>query len=266
MALIVGENIKSMNMSRIYYLVIVIFSLGMMSNYSYAMAKVLPKRVTVAAPEIPPLVYKQSDGTNAGWLVEKLKKAEQQSNIVFEITILPWARALKLVELGHFDAIMPALKTKERQTYLTYPSDDIIRLEDSVIIKKVDSQFNTDGKSLKSTTLAKARSMVLGDDIDGFIKDNGIEVIELTTVEDALNMLDKGRVDLVAADAFIAQSLMNKLKVQHQFEVFKTSQSASSSYLAFSMLFSSRYDVNQLMDIVNQGGKSTPFLQQSNNQ
>jgi hypothetical protein len=60
---------------------------------------------------------------------------------------------------------------------------------------------------------------------------------------------------LVASDATIALTTINKLGLEKRFKLYALSLDGNPSYIAFSRAFAKTYDVNQIMEqILNTAG------------
>ncbi|XQW86355.1 substrate-binding periplasmic protein [Thalassotalea piscium] len=221
------------------------------SQHVYAIDK-LPSRFSIAAPEIPPLVYYNEDHQLVGSLVEKLNLFSRETGIDVSIDIMTWPRALAQVKNHRYDALMPALKTKEREAFLVYPNSALIHFRNSVLIeKKNQSSLDVSFKPIfKNKIVAKGRSMKNGKRFDDFLIDEEMNIIEVNSVEVALKMLDMGRVDFVAIDKDIATSVLKRLSMIDNVNFITIVEDTSMSYLAFSSAFSKKYDVNVLMEAI----------------
>ena len=216
----------------------------------------LPVSISIAAPEIPPLVYFDEKQQLVGVLVEKFNLFSHKTGIQVSIEIMTWARALAQVQNNKHDALMPAIKTPEREFFLAFPKQALINFKSSILIKRKSQQQGQQSPDkspealVQGKTIAKARSMLLGDDIDALITRVKPSVVEVNSVEDALQMLDLGRVDFVATDKAIALSVINKLSLADHFEFIKVGVESSDSYLAFSQEFAKKYDIEKLMEAI----------------
>lgn len=212
----------------------------------------LPTSLSIAAPEIPPLVYYNEKQELVGTLVEKLNIFSRKTGIKVSIEVMTWARALAQVKHNEHDALMPTIKTPERENYLTFPKIALINFKSSVLIQRETEQSPYDSLEslITGKIIAKARSMSLGEQMDLLIRQTRPELVEVNSIEAAIQMLDIGRVDFVATDKGIALSVMNKLTLKSNFHFIEVGAESSDSYLAFSQKFSTKYDVEKLMKII----------------
>ncbi|MEG3617139.1 transporter substrate-binding domain-containing protein [Magnetovibrio sp. PR-2] len=81
--------------------------------------------MVIGALSAPPYVFLDDQSNPKGILVEKITRALDRLGIkpVFEIN--NWSRAFRRVKNGDIDAIIPALKSPDREAYLVYPKNPI---------------------------------------------------------------------------------------------------------------------------------------------
>lgn len=209
--------------------------------------------LTIAAPEIRPFIYSNEQGENKGLLIETMNKLNASGKFKISVTIMPWARALKAVEQGKFDALMPTVYTPERSLFLSFPKNPLINFYGSEIFKRADDNFVYQSIPLidKSKILVKVRSTNVDSRSEKAFRDASITFVEATRLEDAFNMLIYGRVDLLIADSAIAYTTIDDMAVNGQVEGFSLSNRVDSSFLAFSKKYSMSHDINKVMENIN---------------
>ncbi|GLX80037.1 hypothetical protein tinsulaeT_33770 [Thalassotalea insulae] len=210
--------------------------------------------IHIVAPELRPLVYQNANGQADGLFIDALSQAQQQSHLNFQVKIVPWARAMQLVKNNQVDAIMPVLYTKERAQSLVYPQAPLINFYGSVIVKRSSDSYLFHGfdKLTDTKSIAKVRAMSFGKNFNRAMKNPLITITEVAQLEDALNMLLLKRVDLVVADGLVADDIISTMSIENQVEIMAISDHKESSYLGFSQRFSEHYDVNRIMEMINQ--------------
>lgn len=225
-----------------------------MWNCTSAFAQQPIIEINIVAPEIKPLIFKDSNGKISGHIVDSLQQVTDNTHLKLKIDIVPWARALKQVINGDVDAVMPTLYTKERAEHLYYPTQALIKFYGSVIIKRVDDDFQfTDFSSIGTQrTIAKVRAMLLGSEFDDVYENGQLKVVEVTKIEDALNMLMHKRVDLVVADGYVAKTVLEQMDIVEKISTIAISDQQESSYIAFSKAFTNTHSINEIMGVINQ--------------
>lgn len=210
--------------------------------------------INIVAPELKPLVYNNVNKKAEGLLIETLSHVSKNSSLNIKVTVLPWGRAMLEVMSGNSDAIMPALYTEERAKSLVFPKQQLVHFNGSVLIKRISDDYQfTSFDDIKATkSIAKVRSVLMGEPFESAKNKSNIKIVEVTKLSDALNMLLLERVDLVVADAYAAYSEIVNMKIKEQTSIMLISQITEPSYIAFSTKFSHLHDVNEIMLIINQ--------------
>lgn len=213
-----------------------------------------PIKFSVATPEIPPYVSLGENKQIEGLLIDMLNKVQANTGIEIEIFVMPWGRAINEVKKGSIDAILPTLWTKERTEYLVYPAQPFFAFRESVIVKRVEDDFEfTSLTGIGSNKIiGKMRSTLVDDEFDHLQKQSKLTVYETNKLEQALLMLTQGKLDLVAADGQVATSTIKRLGLDGRFVLFPMQQDITPSYIAFSMNFAGKHDINKIMSVMTQ--------------
>lgn len=217
--------------------------------------KQLPSQISIAAPEIQPLVYIDTNGKVKGQFITMFKQFSEKTGISVDIKVMPWRRAVQQTKLANSNALMPALYTKERATFLVYPTEPLVVFSGSVVLQhRHDMRKITSWDDIKGAQIAKVRSMNLGENVEALFTDEKNQLIEVVRVIDGLKMLQHQRVDYVVMDALIASSLIEELSLENTLKVIIHPDEARliNSYLAFSQSFAEKHDIDALMRLINQ--------------
>jgi len=99
------------------------------------------KLLVVTDNSFPPFEFVE-DGEVKGIDVEVFGLVMQRLGIPYEVQLLPWTRALKLVETGDADVLLTATYSKERGEFAYYTPDQIEFLETNKIPKAYISKSN----------------------------------------------------------------------------------------------------------------------------
>ena len=211
------------------------------------------KSFNIAAPEIRPFIYLNDKGENDGLLIETIQKLNESGKFNVSVKIMPWARALKEVKDGRFDALMPTVYSAERAVFLSFPNNPLINFYGSEIFKRVDDTFDYQTIALidKNKTLVKVRSTSVGQESEKAFRDASTTFVEVTRLADAFNMLIYGHADLLVADSVIAKTTINQMGINDSVLGFLLSNTEDSSFLAFSNNYAQSENINTLMDEIN---------------
>jgi len=224
---------------------------------SVAQANTLPLQkitnLTIAAPEIRPFIYKNKNGENDGLLIETIDRLNATGQFKISVDIMPWARALNAVANGHFDALMPTVRTTERDLFLSFPTKPLIKFYGSEIFKRVKDKFVYQSIPLidRSKTIVKVRSTHIDRVVERAFRDASITFVETTRLEDAFNMLIHGHADLLVADSVIAKTVITQMAINDQVKGYRLTDKFHPSFLAFSKKFAATHNINDLMEKIN---------------
>ncbi|NCP63753.1 MAG: amino acid ABC transporter substrate-binding protein [Paraglaciecola sp.] len=212
---------------------------------------------SLATTELPPFVYLDENKQAQGSLVDMLTTAQQHSSMRIHIMVMPWARAFQEVKKGSIDALMPTLMTEERQNFFVFPRLPLAHLGKSVLIKRIEDPFEFTGLAALDNlkVIGMLRHAMIDEEFHRLAKSGNLNIYETTRLDDALLMLAQEKIDLVASDATIALTTINKLGLEKRFQFYTLRLDGKPSYIAFSPAFAKTYDVNQIMEqILNTAG------------
>jgi len=228
------------------------FLLSLTSLAQYAPQQKITN-LTIAAPEIRPFIYTNDKGENDGLLIDTIQKLNDTEKFKISVEIMPWARALKEVKNGRFDALMPTVYSPERATFLSFPKKPLINFYGSEIFKRMNDDFVYQSIPLidKNKILVKVRSTSISRESETAFREASITFVGATRLEDAFNMLLYGHADLLVADSVIAKATINQMGINNSVIGFLLTNTADSAFLAFSNKYAESQNINALMDEIN---------------
>jgi ABC-type amino acid transport substrate-binding protein len=207
--------------------------------------------ISVAAPEIFPFVYLNDKQEVVGLFVDCLNNSTNE-NYTFKAMVLPWARALEEVKNNRIDALMPAVYTKQRTEFLSYPNKPMIEFFSDILVKKKPASFTTFEEAKKQNKLiAKVRSKALREDIKARIESPGLTILNIKDTKTALKMLLQNRIDYFVGDPQMVKYTAQQANMNDEFSFVKLSDKTSPSFLAFSKQFAKNNNINQIMNGLN---------------
>jgi polar amino acid transport system substrate-binding protein len=222
---------------RVFFIIIVF------SFYTHAK----PITITVAAPEIFPFVYLNEKQESVGLFVDCLNNSTHKSDS-FNVIVLPWARALEEVKNNRIDALMPAVYTKQRTAFLSYPDTPMNEFFSDILVKKTTTPFTTFADAKKQNKIiAKVRSKALRDDIKARIESPGLTILNIKDTKTALKMLLQNRIDYFVGDPQMIKYTAQQTNMLDKFSFVELSDKTSPSFLAFSKGFAKNHDINHVM-------------------
>jgi len=191
------------------------------------------KLLVVTDNSFPPFEFEE-DGEVKGIDVDVFGLAMQRLGISYEIQLLPWTRALKLVETGKADVLLTAAYNEKRGEFAYFTPNQIKFLETNELpkayISKADRVFfmrNLHRSSLKFESLEQIRedkyrvglnaNYVYGPKILGA----GWNITTYQSTEESFTALSKGEIDMYLADDIVGLWVLGKLGLQDQIGYIK---------------------------------------------
>ncbi|WP_165840042.1 substrate-binding periplasmic protein [Motiliproteus coralliicola] len=159
------------------------------------------RNLLIAAPEFAP--YVSSTLAEGGWAWEVLEAAFEGSDYQPKLQLLPWPRAVRMVEEGALDGLYLANKTagRERWARFSEPVGDEVTL----FWKNRDNR-------LSYRDIGDARGLRLGALRDSVqmetLQSEGFDAVALNDFEQGIRLLIRRRLDLVLADHHVIKHLL----------------------------------------------------------
>jgi len=163
------------------------------------------RQIKVAVPVIAQLVEKQPDGTWTGPLIDLLKRAEREVGLPFHLRMVPFKRAVIMVENGATD--FGVFLESPKRNKLGMP---IVKLGTAhMVVVSLKDRAITSLADLRDKRVARVRG---GTEIRTLNGVAGLEYYYFNNHQDGMNLLTFGRVDaLVTADFRLLDALEKKL-------------------------------------------------------
>lgn len=149
---------------------------------------------TVAINHAPPyrIVQEGEEGSaHSGFYVDIMREAATRAGIDLEFKVVPFKRALVLLERGEADIMLGPNRTVEREAYLDYLDVEISR-EAKVFYLREDEPDIVDYADLAGRRIAVLRGAKYFDQFDS---DEDLEKVKLASYATAIRVVEGGRVD-----------------------------------------------------------------------
>ena len=151
----------------------------------------------------------------------------------YDITV--WARAFNDVSKGFNDALIPAMKTADRERLLWYPEEPLLSLRMSLFkAKNTKPAWNGVMDSLQNTHIAVVRGAKVSPDFDQVVGSGLFNVEKRTNFDLVMKAVAAKRVDYGAADELMGLWAAKHHGILNQVEVAKPYLEAVPVYIAFS--------------------------------
>ncbi|MGH1463297.1 MAG: substrate-binding periplasmic protein [Neptuniibacter sp.] len=179
---------------------------GLMLLSLSAKAEDSPRRMVITGLEAPPYVILGEQDNVSGILVELIQQALEPIGIQPVFKISNWPRAFETVKNGHADAIIPTIKSADREEYFVFPNEPLIILK-MVLLKNSSRSidFNGDVRELDHLRIGKIRKARVAPDFDTAVASGKLLLVEERTTFGLLALgVARGRLDLMAGDELMS--------------------------------------------------------------
>lgn len=199
-------------------------------NYAFAD----DKKLTIGGLEFPPYIINEDSGVISGIMVDFIREAAADRDVEVSFNITNWARALKEVQTGRADAIIPTMYSKDREAFLFYPEQELFTLN-MVFFKhqETDIDFSGDYGSLKNYTIGKLRNARVSPEFDKAVEDGLLKVDERSSVTTLMRAVARKRLKLVALDYPTGMWVLKNENLTKNVKVLSHSLGRVKTFLAF---------------------------------
>ncbi len=154
------------------------------------------KTVRITTLEFSPYVSEDLPGN--GWAWQIAERALAYEGYKVELTILPWARAVKMVQSGQLDALYLANKNPEREIWASFTEP--IGDEISVLFKRRDNEIGfevlSDLQHYRIVTLNSSH-------VESILKNQGLNIHSVSNYKFGTNQVFHKRADAFVTDKFV---------------------------------------------------------------
>jgi len=198
--------------------------------------------LSVATTYDPPLVFYKDEAQTqlTGSTVELVQDVARRLNRTVSFTLVPWKRALALVERGKVDAICCAGVSEERATFLHFPELHITSEENVLFVKKGSAiQIDNIYSNVSSIKLGAMLGYIYGPMQEKIDNKQFRSVFHSPNYNSALRMLVAGRTDVFVGERLVVAYNAKLLGVRNEIEIMKVQNkevvvSSWPVFLAFS--------------------------------
>jgi len=181
----------------------------------------------------PPYAYKK-DNKIEGFNVEILNEIFKRMNIIIEYKLVPWARAVKMIQQGDADAIFPFFKTKERKLFADYPNHFTSEPIAMFVLKDANIKYSGNLKQVSDYMFGRVRGYSSGKKFDDAVERGIIKVDKATNTELNLKKFFKKRFDIMVDNKYVVMDQLKKQNRLDKVEQLNPLIIDSRAYLGFS--------------------------------
>ncbi len=195
--------------------------------------------VTLQSPPAEYIEKGEATGRNVDIVCEALSRMGYE----VEINLVPWKRALVMVEYGEADGIIDVAYNAERAEYIYYP-EEVLYVEEWYCFKLSENKLTLDENlgNVGEIRLGTSRGFEYGGEIQKAIDNNlFLSIEEVSDNEPNILMLIAGRFDMFVGVKLTILYYLKQLGYQDKIEIIKRTGTdsnyllnASETYLGFS--------------------------------
>lgn len=205
------------------------------------------KTFTITTERFVPFIGEEFK--NYGWTMEVARAALEPQGYKVTLVLLPWARALKKAQTGEYDGLYLSYYVKEREPWFVF-SKPIGETRTGFYKLKERNISYTTLQDLKPYTIGVTRGAAVSPDFDNA---DYLAKEFITSDEQILKMLLKGRIDLFAGSEQVGQYIIHaKLppETHDKFEFMEPPLTVQKLHMAISKKAT---DYNQKLEDFNKG-------------
>ncbi len=192
--------------------------------------------ITVSGLDVEPYIIKTEDSElPSGIIIDIVDGVMSRIGYQPKYSISVWARAFNDVSKGFNDALIPAMKTADREQSLWYPEEPLLSLRMS-LFKSKNEKVAWDGVmgSLQNARIAVVRGAKVSPDFDHVMDSDLFKVEKRTNFDLVMMAVAARRVDYGAADQLMGLWAAKNYGILNQVEVAKPYLESVPVYIAFS--------------------------------
>lgn len=157
-----------------------------------------PASYKVMGVEIPPLIMATPYGAT-GVVTEVTQRAFKRAGLAADVEVVPWARGYSALQAGQCDALIPTIRSAEREALFDFPNEPVYRSEMSLFSRPgLLPQFSGRIADLQGRSFVKLRGALFAPEFDAAVRDGRIRCEEASSFAAAIRMIDLGRVEFAA--------------------------------------------------------------------
>ncbi|WHA41992.1 substrate-binding periplasmic protein [Agrobacterium larrymoorei] len=171
----------------------------------FASAPASAEKLILSTEYYPPYNLRDADGNPTGVYMDQLKIVFERTDISYEATVMPWARAIALAENEPMHCVFAAARTPERENRFKWVSP--IHTDRNVLVARKDSHFGI-------TSLDDAKAYTVGtqrnDYTEALLHALNFPRIDISAdFNNTLSKLAAGRIDLMPMSESALKNLPN---------------------------------------------------------
>lgn len=193
------------------------------------------EKMIIAGLVAPPYILQDAHGNVSGILIDLIRESLAKIDIAPDFEISNWARAYAMIQQGRADALIPTMKTPEREKFLFFPDEALATLQIS-LMHNPDSpiSFWGDFNTIGNYRIGRVRNARVSPDFDRAVKRSNFVLEERTSFDLLALAVANRRMDAFAGDELMGLWAAASNGVLNKIEVVKPRLAQIPVYLALS--------------------------------
>lgn len=188
----------------------------------------------ICGVELPPLIMATPYGTT-GVVADLAVQAFARANLQAAIEVVPWARGVAALKSGECDALIPTIRSPEREALFDFPAEPLYRSEMSLFGVKTRLPSAWTGKlsELMAYRFVRLKGALFAPEFDKAVQEGRLHCEEAVSFAAALRMVDAGRVDLAAVPRLAGLQIIAAEGLGGRLQVLEPALHQQAFYMAF---------------------------------
>lgn len=196
-----------MRFDKFIFTILIIFLNLSIDNCARASEPSNPKQFRAIAAQFPPITDPDSESYGLIW--EICRAALESQGYEVSLVFSPWARALREAKYAHYDGLLPAYRTEEREKWFLY-SEPISSINIGLLKHKArtDIKYDNNLTNLKGLKIGVGLGYSTSTEFD---RADYLDKYKVATSSQILKMLWLGRIDLAAGGIEYSRFYLKKI-------------------------------------------------------
>ena len=235
---------------RMAIVVVLYCLLGVVQSQSEGAAAVksdFQSQVRVVTFEFPPHISSDEQGRLAGPAIDVAGDLLRQAGLQPQFVAMPWNRALRSVESGESDLILPFFHTPERAKLYAYMDLPFVEFR-LVLFAIANRHFEFDGDltRLKGMRVSRIRNVSTTDHFDRLVEQGLIDLVDAESTRQQMLQLINGRADLAVGVEGTQQAALMTLNRSGEVTPLRPALEVRQAYIAAAQTGRGRALIRQL--------------------
>jgi len=191
--------------------------------------------IHIVGLNFPPYVIGGPGQPSSGIIVDIVSKALRELGYRPKFDITNWARAYAAIKNDQAGAIIPVMKSKDRETFLNFPEQPVMVMK-MVLIGSRQHTIHFDGslKSIQSHSIGRIHKARVSPKFDAARERGELNVEGRNSADLLIKAVAHQRLDLIALPTLGALWSAEKLSLENNISVLSPPLNQTPVYIAFS--------------------------------